>query len=158
MTRKSGILLAVLSALALTAGAVFGVAAKFHAVSSSVANNGALVVSFDERGVGEGDIDYTLSADASALWACVNGGGKNPSAANKRSVDGEVSAAGSFEAKNGRVQASLSAGPIGPGDFACPNGQRLVLAAVTYSNIELCDVTNGSCTAVPNASRTFLNV
>src|SRR5688500_2572776 len=105
MTRKSGILLAVLSALALTAGAVFGVAAKFPAVSSSVANNGALVVSFDERGVGEGDIDYTLSADASALWACVNGGGKNPSAANKRSVEGEVSAAGSFEAKNGRVQA-----------------------------------------------------
>jgi len=158
MTRKSGIILAVLSALALTAGSVFGVAAKFHAVSSSVANNGALVVSFDERGLGEGDIDYTLNADATALWACINGGGKNPSAANKQSVEGEVTGGGSFEARNGRVMASLSAGPIGPGDFACPNGQRLVLAAVSYTNIVLCDVTNNSCTAVPNASRTFLNV
>jgi len=158
MTRKSGILLAVLSALALTAGAVFGVAAKFHAVSSSVANDGALVVSFDERGVGEGDITYTLNADATALWACINGGGKNPSAANKQSVEGDVAGGGTFAAKNGRVQASLSAGPIGPGDFACPNGQRLVLAGVTYSNIVLCDVTNDSCTEVPDASRTFLNV
>ena len=158
MTRKTGILLVVLSALALTAGSVFGVAAKFHAVSSSVANNGALVVSFDERGVGEGDIDYTLNADSTALWACINGGGKNPSAANKQSFEGDVTGGGSFEAKNGRVQASLSAGPLGPGDFACPNGQRLVLAGVTYTNIVLCDVTNGSCTAVPDASRTFLNV
>ena len=158
MTRKTGILLAVLSALALTAGSVFGVAAKFHAVSSSVANNGALVVSFDERGVGEGDIAYTLNADATALWACINGGGKNPSAANKRSVEGDVAGGGTFQAKNGRVQASVSAGPIGPGDFGCPNGQRLVLAAVTYSNIVLCDVTNSSCTPVPNASRTFLDV
>lgn len=158
MTRKSGIILIVLSALVLTAGTVFGVAAKFHSVSSSVADDGALVVSFDERGLGEGDIDYTLNADATAVWACINGGGKNPSAANKQSVEGDVSAGGSFEAKNGRVTADLAAGPLGPGTFACPNGQRLRLAAVTYTNIVLCDVTNGSCTSAPSVSRTFLNV
>ena len=158
MTRKTGILVAVLSALVLTAGSVFAVAAKFHSVSGSVNNSGALVVSFDERGVGEGNINYTLTADATSVWACINGGGKNPSAANKRTEAGQVSGGGSFEAKNGRVQASVTAGPLGPGDFSCPNGQRLVLASVTYSNIVLTDTTNGSSTSVPDTSRTFLNV
>lgn len=158
MTRKTGILLAVLSALVLTAGTVFGVAAKFHSATSSVNNSGALVVSFDERGVGNGNIDYVLTADATSLWACINGGGKNPSAANKQSFSDEVSAGGSFESKNGRVTASLTAGPLGPGTFSCPNGQRLVLAAVTYTNIVLTDTTNGTSTAVPDVSRTFLSV
>lgn len=158
MTRKTGIALAVLTALVITASSVFAVAAKFHSVSGSVNNSGALVVSFDERGLGEGNIDYTLTADATSLWACINGGGKNPSAANKRTEAGQVSGGASFEAKNGRVQASITAGPLGPGDFACPNGQRLVLAAVTYSNIVLTDTTNGSSTSVPDTSRTFLNV
>jgi hypothetical protein len=158
MTRKTGIVLTVLGALVISASSVFAVAAKFHAVSGSVDNSGALVVSFDERGLGEGNIDYTLRADATSLWACINGGGKNPSAANKRTEAGQVSGGGSFASRNGRVQASVTAGPLGPGDFACPNGQRLVLAAVTYTNIVLCDTTNNSCTGVPNVSRTFLNV
>jgi len=134
------------------------VAAKFHSVSSSVNNSGALVVAFDERGLGEGNIDYTLTADSVAVYACLNGGGKHPQAANKETVNGEVSAAGSFESKNGRVQASLSAGPISAGDFSCPNGQRLVLASVSYSNILLTDTTNGSSVSVPDTSRTFFNV
>jgi hypothetical protein len=134
------------------------VAAKFHSVDSSVNNSGALVVSFDERGLGNGNIDYVLSADATALYACINGGGNHPKAANKESVNADVSAAGSFESKNGRVQASLSAGPISAGGFSCPNGQRLVLAAVSYSNIELTDTTNGTSVSVPDTSRVFFNV
>ena len=134
------------------------VAAKFHSVDSSVNNSGALVVSFDERGLGNGNIDYVLSADATALYACINGGGNHPKAANKESVNADVSAAGSFESKNGRVQASLSAGPISAGGFSCPNGLRLVLAAVSYSNIELTDTTNGTSVSVPDTSRVFFNV
>jgi hypothetical protein len=158
MVRKATIVIAVVSMLALTAGAVLGVAAKFHSASSSVNNSGQLVVNFDERGLGNGNIDYTLSADATALWACINGGGKNPSAANKRSFEGQVTAGGSFESKNGRVVASLTAGPLGPDDFACPPGQRLVLAAVSYTNIVLTDTTNGTSTMVADASRTFFDV
>jgi hypothetical protein len=158
MHRKIGIGLAVLTALVMTVSSVFAVAAKFHEVSSSVDNSGALVVSWDERGVGEGDIDYTLTADATALWACFNRGGHNPAAQNKRSFEGSVSTGGSFESKNGRVQASLTAGPLGPGDFSCPSGQVLRLASVTYTNIVLTDTTNGSSTAVPDASRTFIAV
>jgi hypothetical protein len=134
------------------------VAAKFHSVSASVNNSGALVVSFDERGLGNGNIDYVLAADSVAVYACINGGGKHPQAANKETVNGDVSAAGSFESRNGRVQASLSAGPISAGSFTCPGGQRLVLAAVTYSNIVLTDTTNGTSVTVNSISRTFFDV
>jgi hypothetical protein len=151
-------ILAVLTTAGLfaLAGTALGVAAKFHSASSSVNSSGALVVSFDERGLGNGNIDYTLAADATATYACINGGGKNPSAANKRTVEGSVSAAGSFESRNGRVTASLTSGPLSRGDFSCPNGQRLVLASVSYSNIVLSDTTNGTSTTVPDVSRTFL--
>ena len=134
------------------------VAAKFHSVSSSVNSSGALVVSFDERGLGNGDIDYTLTADATAVYACINGGGNHPKAANKETINAEVSAGGTFQSKNGRVSASLTAGPISAGNFSCPNGQRLVLAAVSYTNIVLTDTTNNVSIDVPDASRTFFNV
>jgi hypothetical protein len=68
----------------------------------------ALVVSFDERGLGNLNIDYTVTADATATYACINGGGNHPQAANKETVNDDVSGSGSFEPKNGRVVASLS--------------------------------------------------
>jgi hypothetical protein len=153
------ILLATMAVVALAfAGAASADAPKFHAASSSVSNAAALVVDFDERGLGNGDIDYTLNADATAVFACINGGGKHPQAANKETINAEVSAAGSFEAKNGRVSASLSAGPPSAGAFSCPNGQRLVLASVSYTNIVLTDTTNGVSASLPDASRIFLAI
>lgn len=157
--RRIGII-AVLSLMlvALTAAVAQAGAPKFHSATSSVNNSGALVVSFDERGLGNGNIDYSLTADATATYACINGGGKHPQAANKETINGDVTAFGSFESKNGRVVASLSGGPISAGDFSCPNGQRLVLAAVSYTNIVLTDTTNGVSTSVPDASRIFFAV
>jgi hypothetical protein len=143
--------------LAMAAVASAG-APKFHAATSSVNNDGALVVSFDERGLGNENIDYTLTADATALYACINGGGKNPSAANKQAFEGQVSGGASIEPKNGRVVADIPAGPLLAPQFTCPPGQRRVLAAVTYTNIVLTDTTNGVSTAVPDASRIFFNV
>ena len=93
--------IAFIAAVAL-ANPAAAVAAKFHSATGSVANNGALVVSFDERGLGNDNIDYTLTADSVAVYACINGGGNHPQAANKETVNGDVSAAGSFEPKNGR--------------------------------------------------------
>jgi hypothetical protein len=145
---------ALVAALAFAASAS-AAAPKFHSATSAVNNAGALVASWDERGLGNTNIDYTLTADASAVYACINGGGNHPQAANKETVNSEVSAAGSFEPKNGRVQASLSAGPPSVGAFSCPNGQRLVLASVSYTNIVLTDTTNGVSTSLPDASRTF---
>jgi len=158
MRRTGIVILSVLTMLMFTASAVFAVAAKFHSASGAVNNAGALVVSFDERGLGNENIDYTLTANATAVFACINGGGKHPQATNKETVNSEVSAAGSFEPRNGRVVASLSAGPPSAGAFTCPNGQRLVLASVLYTNIVLTDTTNGTSTDVADASRTFFNV
>ncbi len=130
--------------LGTTPGPALAQAAFFASASSSVNSAGALVVSWDEKGLGNGDIDYTLTADSQALYACINGGGKHPSAANKETTSGQVSAGGTFKSKNGRVQGSLTAGPISAGGFTCPGGQTLVLAGVCYSNITLTDTTNGS--------------
>ena len=151
--------LAFLVAIVLaTASPSLAVAAKFHSANASVNNNGSLTVSFDERGLGNGNIDYVLTADVDATFACVNGGGKNPSAANKRTISSEVSTSGTFQSKNGRVQASLTTSAPTAGDFECPPGQRLVLASVTYSNIVLTDTTNGTSTSVADVSRVFFNV
>jgi hypothetical protein len=155
MIRKLTIALVVMAALTITAASTLAAAPKFFAVSSSINNDGELVVNFDERGLGNDNVDYTLSADATAVWACINGGGKHPQAANKESVSSPVVANGSFEPKNGRVIASLKAGPPSAGGFTCPSGQRLVLASVSYSNIVLSDDTNGVSTSAPDASRTF---
>ena len=154
---RVSVVAAVVSVLAFAAPALAG-APKFHSATSSVNNSGALVVSFDERGLGNDNIDYTLTADATALYACINGGGKHPQAANKEAFEGQVSGGASFEPKNGRVVASLTAGPLQAPQFTCPSGQRRVLAAVTYTNIVLTDTTNGVSTSVPDASRTFFDV
>ena len=140
------------------AGSALAQAPKFHAVDSAVNNDGALVVSWDERGLGNENVDYTLTADATAVYACINKGGNHPEAANKETINSEVSAEGSFEPKNGRIQASLTAGPPSAGYFSCPNGQRLVLASVAYTNIVLTDTTNGVTATPPDASRVFLAV
>jgi len=150
--------LATLVAVLAFAAPASADAPKFHSATSSVNNAGALVVNFDERGLGNDNIDYTLTADGTAVYACINGGGNHPKAANKETINAAVSAAGSFEPKNGRVVASLSAGPPSAGSFSCPNGQRLVLAAVSYTNIILTDTTNDATTPVPDVSRIFFNV
>jgi hypothetical protein len=149
---------AALVAMLTFAAIALADAPKFHAVSSSVNNAGALVVNWDERGLGNENIDYTLTADATATYACINRGGKHPQAANQEAFEGSVSAGGSFEAKNGRVTASLTTGPLLAPQFTCPSGQQRVLAAVSYTNIVLCDTTNNVCTPVPDASRTFFDV
>ena len=154
---RLSLLAAAVTSLALAAPAS-AAAPKFHSATSSVNGSGALVVAFDERGLGNDNIDYTLTADATALYACINGGGKHPQAANKEAFEGQVSGGGSFEPKNGRVVASLETGPLLAPQFTCPSGQRRVLAAVTYTNIVLTDTTNGASTSVPDASRTFFDV
>jgi hypothetical protein len=133
-------------------------APKFHSVDSSVDNAGALVVSFDERGLGNDNVDYSLTADGTAVYACINKGGNHPQASNKETVNAEVSGAASFEPKNGRIVAEISAGPPSAGDFSCPNGQRLVLASVSYTNIAFADTTNGVSADVPDTSRVFFAV
>jgi hypothetical protein len=147
--------LAATLALALPASADTG---HFQSATSSVSNAGALVVAFDERGLGGEDVDYLLTADASAIYACVNGGGNHPEAANKETINATVSTNATFEPRNGRVVAVITAGPPSAGGFACPNGQRLVLASVAYVNVVLADLTNAVQTDVADAARVLATV
>jgi hypothetical protein len=157
--KLQGILAFAVIAVGLFAGSTAqGQAAKFHSAEASIESDGALVVDFEQRGLGEGDIDYKLTADAEAVFACINKGGKNPEAANKQSLEDEVTADESFESKNGRVIASIEAGPpLGEG-FTCPNGQRRVLASVEYTNILLEDLTNGESIQIDDVSEVFFEV
>ena len=123
--------------------------AHFFSATSSIDSSGALVVSFDEAGLGQATVNYTLNVTtATATYACINGGGHHPKASNKETFQSSLSQGASFTPKNGRVRADITAGPIGSGSFSCPSGQTLVLAKVTYSGITLTDTTNNVSTGV----------
>jgi len=122
-------------------------------------------VSWDEAGVGNAAVNYTLGSTtnpigASATYACVNGGGNHPSAKNKESVNGPLPVSGgTFKPDNGRVTVTngLSAGPL-PSNLTCPSGQTFVLACVAYTNITLTDTTNNVTTSIASVSKRFVNV
>jgi hypothetical protein len=140
---------------ATTASATSG-AHFFRDTGASVNGAGALVVFIDEAGVGQANVDYLLTADASADYGCINGGGKHPQASNKESFVAEVSGSASFSPINGRVKATITAGPIGPGTFSCPPGQTMVLAAVSYDNITIADTTNNVSADPDGVAATFV--
>ena len=134
--------------------------AHFFNVGSSVNDAGALLVSYDEAGVGNSTVNYTIDTQASAVYACINGGSNHPKAANKETVGSALTVSFSRDPKNGRVTGATwpPVGPVSAGSFLCPPGQTLVLASVSYTNTVLTDTTNGISTAVPDASRTFVNI
>ena len=142
---KKVMLLAASLAMVL-AYAVPALAVSPHFVSANAALSGTnLVVSFKEAGLGTNQlITYTASADSTVTYVCVNRGGANPSASNKTTISGPVSATGTFSSgKNGQVTSSLTLNPPGPGSFSCPSGQSLEIAQVTYTNVAITDTTNG---------------
>ena len=151
------VVVAALTFWAVAASATSG--AHFFSATGSVNNSGALVVSWDEAGVGQQQINYVLTADSTATYACLNGGGNHPKAANKATFAGPLTSPSvGFLPQNGRVVGSISVGPLSAGSFSCPSGQTLVLASVSYTNILLTDTTNHISTSVADTSRTFFNV
>ena len=106
-------------------------------------------VCFKEAGLGNNqNIDYVASANGTAVYVCLNNGGQCPNAANKVTVSGPVSAAGTFNSgNNGQINQCLTIAPPGPGTFTCPNGQTLTLNSVTFSGITIADVTNNESEA-----------
>jgi hypothetical protein len=133
-----------LALVGLMSGAALADSPHFIRATGSLNNDGSLTVNFKEAGLGTNqNIDYVLSADGTATWVCVNRGGANPSAQNKTTVNGPVTATGTFNSgKNGQVTASLTVNPP-PSDISCPKGQSLELASASYTNVVLTDTTNG---------------
>jgi hypothetical protein len=129
--------------------------------SSADLTQAFLEVSFKEVGLGSNEgTDVLVTADASAAYACINKGGRNPKAANKMTVSAAVNAEATFTSdKNGSISGTLTTDPApGPGDFTCSSGQTLVLASVTFSNIVLTDVTNGISTTADDITAVFFQV
>ena len=116
----------------------------FLKTSASIQNDGTLTVSFKEAGLGSNaNIDYLASANGSATYGCINGGGHHPKATNKETVNGPVSAGGTFSSgQNGTISQSLTIQPPPPGNFSCPGGQTLLLGSVSYTNVAINDTTN----------------
>src|SRR4029077_174690 len=132
----------------------------FINASAAVDNSGNLVCSFKEAGLGTtvSTTHISCAADATAGYACLNGGGKHPQAANKETVSGPVSGGGEFPVRNGQTTGSITVPPPGPGAFSCPNGQRLVLASVSYTNVLLTGEGGDTANVPGTVSRTFFNV
>jgi hypothetical protein len=166
MMRKSVRLTVAIVAAALGVAA-FGTTAAladsphFLKATASVDGSGNLLCTFKEAGLGTtvSTTNITCSANATAVYACINGGGNHPKASNKETVNGPVSGGGAFPVRNGQTTGTISVGPPGAGDFSCPNGQSLVLASVCYADVTLIGEGGDTATATPNpACRTFFAV
>lgn len=135
-----------------------------HFISASDAlsttDPGDLVVSWKEAGLGDTPVPYTASADGTATYACINGGGNHPSASNKETVNGPVTASGTFgPTTNGQVTASLTVEEPSPGSFSCPGGQTFVLASVSYANVSITDTFNDVTESnLGDVSKTFCDL
>jgi hypothetical protein len=152
---------AAVGLLALGATAALADSPHFLKATASVDASGNLICTFKEAGLGTTveTTNITCSADATAVYACINGGNNHPKAANKETVNGPVSGGGAFPVRNGQTTGSISVGPPSAGAFSCPNGQNLVLASVCYANVTLTGEGGDTITATPNpACRTLVNI
>ncbi len=158
------ITIVVMSLFVLASGPGPALAQSPHFIGTAsvvgVNSDGSLSVSWKEAGLGNNvTIAYEFSGQAKADYGCINHGGKHPQASNKETVQGPVSATGSFSSgKNGSINGSLTIEPPPPpSDFSCPGNQVLVLADITYSGLALADTTNNidATLNATSASRTF---
>ncbi|HEY0680862.1 MAG TPA: hypothetical protein VGD45_00885 [Steroidobacter sp.] len=143
------------SATVLGTSLAFAISPHFLRASDSIDfDTGEFTCSWKEVGLGNNAlITYVCSASATATFVCINHGGRNPSAANKTTVEADVGATGTFPStKNGSITASLTVEPPGPGEFSCPPGQSMGLAQVSYTNVLLTDTTNGIAVALADQS------
>ena len=132
----------MLAGFVMAASPALAVSPHFISATGTVNADGSLTANFKEAGLGTNqNINYTLTAQGTATWVCVNNGGANPSAQNKTTVNGPVSASGTFNSgKNGNVTASLTVQPP-PSNISCPKGQTLELASATYTDVSITDNT-----------------
>jgi hypothetical protein len=98
---------------------------------------GELTVSFKAAGLGNvPSADFTLSADATAVYGCFNNGSNHPQATNKEGPTA-VSTSGTFPVRNGQTTGSLTLEPLPNSSLSCPGNQEVRLISVSYENVTL---------------------
>ncbi len=141
LLKMSVVVLSVLVMLALSVSVAFADSPHFISEgTASINSDGAYVVTnFKEAGLGNtlATEKITLSATATATYACINGGGNHPSATNKETVTEPLAQTENFPVRNGQTTGNIEVGPPGSGSFKCPSGQKLRLAFVSYIDVEL---------------------
>lgn len=144
--RHFWICLALAGSVLAFAASSASAAVNFHGTPTFTVNNaGQLTCSGDVSGLGNvSSTTGSCTATSVADYQCINNGGKNPAAGNKRTNTGDVSGAGNFPVRNGRASGSVTLDPTGAGSFSCPGGQTLYLVSVCYNDITL---TIGGATA-----------
>lgn len=154
MRRLVFVLLSALFGLALAAQSAFADSPHFLSATASVSSStGQLQVSFKEAGLGTTVTTekITLSvATATATYQCFNNGGNHPKAGNKETVSSSLTVSGNFPVRNGQTTGTITAGPPGPGGFACPSGQNLFLVSVSYSGMLLTGLQGDSVDPTPD--------
>lgn len=157
MTKKWSAALLVAACMVATTTMLLAQNPHFLSASASLDGEGNLQCSFRLAGLGSNEtILVECTANATAEYACINNGGKKPSAANKETVNGPVSGSGEFTSgKNGSVRGSVTAFPPDEGSFSCPNGQELTLCSVSYNNLALTATQDGEVEAATNVSGTL---
>jgi hypothetical protein len=151
MKRTSILTLAVIALSSFMAITVWAASPHFINCSASGLNDdGSLTACFKIAGLGDNQtLTVTASATADAVYGCLNRGQQCPNAANKVNVQADVSASGTFTSgKNGQITACLTVEPP-PTELTCPNGQRLVLVSVSYTNVQVSAPGAGSCQTSP---------
>ena len=131
MYRKTGIFIAVLTALIITAAATMA-ANGHYVVGPNVSVSGtALTISGKAAGLGQGSTtaDWTLTGSVDVFSRCYNKGGNKPQADNKQETLA-VNQSGSFEVRNGQVTFSISISPLST--LTCPGNQVVVIESVSY--------------------------
>jgi hypothetical protein len=119
-------------------------AAAQASTTSVVSDPRVLVEEIVVAGVKEG-VTTRLTAPFEAVYVCVNGSGRVPSAENKVTLVGNLEASALFPAaKNGKATGSLLTGPLPSSaeaaaatGFSCPSGQSLEFDRVIFSNMVL---------------------
>lgn len=160
--KKLFIVLGVLVVAVLSLGTYAVMADSPHFISGVANLDGAgnLTASFKEVGLGTTFTTehIVLSANESAVYACINGGDNHPQAANKITVQSLVNANGDFPVRNGETTGSLTLPILGSGTFACPSGQSLVLVSVSYTSVLIHDDTSGASVVLDDMSKVFLTL
>jgi hypothetical protein len=119
--------------------------------------SGNLQVSWQEAGLGNFDVTYSLTANVSATYFCRTNSGNIPNANNKHTVNGTFSTQGTFSPINGKVTASLTLeAPPAPVSEppTCGTGQSLDIQSITWSNVVLTDITYSDVFDFGNATFT----
>ena len=122
--------------------AALALGAAFANTSASVVD-GNLRVVFGVTGVDPtmSSADFTVTGGAKVTYACVNRGGNNPPASNKRmSASLPINGSIRLKASSGRINGIMQVPPPSV-SLQCPPGQDKRLASVTYGNVQIASPT-----------------